>query len=184
MEKDWVDFRAVKAAISMQMILDHYGLAGLKKVGQELRGKCPIHAGSSNAKHFSVNVSKNAFKCFFVPCAASGNVLDFVAAMEQCSIRDAGLKLKDWFQIGDTEQMTDNEYAQTDSAPELTRGIYRDQAGALYEVITSAANAEDSEPLVVYRELFGKYRFWVTPFEAFSATEESPQTSFTLVQKL
>ena len=40
---------------------------------------------------------------------------------------------------------------------EVQRGIYRDKEGALYELITLAASAEDFEPLVIYRELF-----WVT----------------------
>jgi DNA primase len=36
-------------------------------------------------------VSKNAFHCF--ACQAGGNVLDFVAAMERCSVREAALRL-------------------------------------------------------------------------------------------
>jgi DNA primase len=40
-------------------------------------------------------LSKNVFHCF--ACGASGNVLDFVAAMEQCSIRAAALMLQAWF---------------------------------------------------------------------------------------
>jgi DNA primase len=83
MEGEWVDFRIIKAAVTMQMVLDRYSIT-LKKSGHELRGKCPIHRGSNN-KHFTANVSKNVFKCFFEQCAAHGNVLDFVAAMEQCS---------------------------------------------------------------------------------------------------
>jgi hypothetical protein len=39
----WVDFRMVKAAVTMQMALDHYQVNWLRKSGQELRGKCPIH---------------------------------------------------------------------------------------------------------------------------------------------
>jgi len=44
--------------------------------------------------------SKNAFNCFSDVCKARGNVLDFVAAMEKCSIRDAALKLQEWFKVG------------------------------------------------------------------------------------
>src|SRR5262249_54726386 len=43
------------------------------------------------------NPDKNAFHCF--SCEAKGNVLDFVAAMEKCSIRDAGVKLQQWFNV-------------------------------------------------------------------------------------
>ncbi len=47
---------------------------------------------------FHVNTEKNAFHCFVR--GAKGNVLDFVAAMEKCSVRDAGLKLQSWFCLG------------------------------------------------------------------------------------
>jgi DNA primase len=69
METEWVDFRNIKAAVTMQMVLDRYGIT-LKKSGQELRGKCPIHRGSNN-KHFTANVSKNVFKCFFAECGCA-----------------------------------------------------------------------------------------------------------------
>jgi len=61
-ENGWVDFRIVKATVTMQMILDRYGVV-LKKTGQELRGKCLIHKGTNN-RHFTVNLGKNVFKCF------------------------------------------------------------------------------------------------------------------------
>jgi DNA primase len=50
------------------------------------------------------SLSKNVFHCF--ACQASGNVLDFVAAMERCSIRAAALRLQQWFGIGATEPST------------------------------------------------------------------------------
>src|SRR4051812_35186231 len=96
MESNWVDFKALKAAVSMTAVLQHYGVGGLKKRGAELRGRCPIHQGDTS-EAFHVNTEKNAFQCF--SCKAKGNVLDFVAAMEQCSVRDAGLKLQDWFSL-------------------------------------------------------------------------------------
>jgi DNA primase len=99
MEKQWVDFKAVRGAVSMQAVLDHYGLTKtLKKSGQELRGKCPIHHGEDKDT-FKANVQKNVFQCFLPACKAKGNVLDFVAAMEKTSIRDAALKLRDWFSL-------------------------------------------------------------------------------------
>jgi DNA primase len=99
-QKDWVDFRLVKQAVSMQAVLDHYGINWLRKNKDELRGRCPIHKGEGE-RSFHVNTLKNAFQCF--SCKARGNVLDLVAAMEQCSIRDAALKLKAWFQVGESE---------------------------------------------------------------------------------
>jgi DNA primase len=96
MEDNWVDFKMVKAAVSMQMLLDRYQINWLRKSGKDLRGRCPIHKGDGQGA-FNVNLTKNAFNCF--SCQARGNVLDFVAAMEQCSVRDAALKLQGWYSI-------------------------------------------------------------------------------------
>ena len=85
------------------MVLDHYGINWLRKNGSELRGRCPIHQGEGNDA-FHVNLTKNAFHCF--SCKAKGNVLDFVAAMEKCSVRDAGGRLAEWFPITGTEAGT------------------------------------------------------------------------------
>lgn len=93
---NWVDFRSVKESVTMSMALDHYQVNWLRKSKDELRGRCPIHNGEGTDT-FHVNISKNAFQCF--SCKARGNVLDFVAAMEKCSVRDAALKLQDWFSI-------------------------------------------------------------------------------------
>jgi DNA primase len=181
-KKDWVDFKLVKAEVNMQAVLDHYNVGGLKRIGEELRGRCPIHGGDRNKNHFTVNVTKNAFKCFFSHCGAHGNVLDFVVAMERCSIRDAALMLKQWFKIGESQPPAEQSVEEQPVA-QVRRGIYQDNNGALYEVVATAASAEDFESLIVYRELFGDYRFWVAPIDAFLSKEQSVQTSFALVQK-
>jgi len=100
MQDNWVDFKAVKAAVSMEQILDRYQVNWLRKKDEELRGRCPIHQGEGQSS-FHVNLAKNAFHCF--SCKAHGNVLDFVAAMEKCSVRDAALKLAEWFTIRQQE---------------------------------------------------------------------------------
>jgi DNA primase len=97
-QDNWVDFRAVKAAVNFEMVLAHYSINGLRKNRDERRGRCPIHKGDGE-RAFQINVSKNVFQCF--SCKARGNVLDFVAAMEGCSIRDAALKLNGWFLTGE-----------------------------------------------------------------------------------
>jgi len=100
MENEWVDFRLVKQSVTMQMVLDHYRINGLQKNGNELRGACPIHKGEGS-RTFQVNVSKNVFQCF--SCKVRGNVLDFVAALEGCTIREAALSLQSWFAIGESQ---------------------------------------------------------------------------------
>jgi len=83
----------------METLLAHYQVNWLRRRGVELRGRCPIHRGEGE-NTFHVNVAKNAFHCF--SCQARGNVLDFVAAMEKCSVKDAAVKLKTWFSLTDS----------------------------------------------------------------------------------
>jgi len=93
----WVDFSAVKRTVSLEIVLRHYRITGLRRHRDQLQGCCPIHHGQRDDS-FRVHLTKNIFQCF--ACGAGGNVLDFVAAMEQCSIREAALRLQQWFGIG------------------------------------------------------------------------------------
>jgi len=110
MTNGWVDFRLVKESVSMQMVLEHYGINGLQKNGTELRGRCPIHKGDGRA--FQVSLSKNVFQCF--SCKTRGNVLDFVATLEGCTVREAALKLQVWFGVGESgrEEVPEDSHAQ------------------------------------------------------------------------
>jgi len=93
----WVDFKTIKAAVSIQAVLQHYGIK-LRASGHELRGACPIHGGKEK-DCFHANTAKNNFNCFAPSCQAHGNVLDLVAAMERCTVRDAAIRLSEWFAI-------------------------------------------------------------------------------------
>jgi len=106
----FVDFKAVKAAITMEQVLEHYGLLDkFKRSGDSLSGSCPIHKGS-NPTQFSVSVSKNAWNCFS-ECKHGGNTLDFIAEMEDVSILAAANKAIEWFHL-------DPEAVYGDSEPE------------------------------------------------------------------
>lgn len=113
MEKVWVDFRAIKAQVTITQVLDHYGINWLRKEQDELVGRCPIHRGDGE-RTFHVSVDKNVFHCF--SCKKRGNVLDLVAAIEECSIRDAALKLKEWFPVTENEQQA-SEDNQSSGSP-------------------------------------------------------------------
>lgn len=99
MVHEWVDFRAVKATVNLVEVLRGYGVDWLRshRPGQ-LQGRCPIHRGSREDA-FHVSLSKNAFQCF--ACQARGNVLDFVAVMERCTVREAALLLARRFYVCD-----------------------------------------------------------------------------------
>jgi hypothetical protein len=104
---NWVDFTAVKQAVSMEMALAYYGVMLRRVGGSYIRGRCPLpsHRSKSSTLSFIVNTEKNAWICHSDSCVASrggrsgGNVLDFIAAMERCSIGDAALRLGDWFGV-------------------------------------------------------------------------------------
>jgi DNA primase len=59
----WVDFRAVKEAVSMEAILRYYQVPNLRRQHGQLQGRCPIHRGQRDDS-FRASVSKNAFQCF------------------------------------------------------------------------------------------------------------------------
>lgn len=99
----FVDFKAVKAAVTMLQVLEHYGLAeGFKRTGNSLSGPCPLHGGE-NRTQFRVSLEKNCWNCFGT-CKGGGNVLDFVARKEGCSLREAALALCDWFELPTQEK--------------------------------------------------------------------------------
>jgi DNA primase len=98
----YLDFRAIKARVAIHDVLDHYNLtAYLKKAGQTLTGKCPIHQGD-RGDSFRVSLDKNCFNCF--SCQAHGNQLDLVVALEKCSLKEAGLKMMEWFGLQEAQR--------------------------------------------------------------------------------
>src|SRR6185312_6093863 len=117
-KSQYVDFRAVKAAITMEQVLEHYKLMdSFKRSGDSLSGPCPIHKGT-NPTQFRVSTSKNVWNCFS-ECKHGGNVLDFIMRMENVTIHAAALKAIDWFSL-DPEAMaadSETEGAEQSEAP-------------------------------------------------------------------
>ena len=102
----FVDFKAVKAAVTMEGVLEHYGLLDrFKRSGDNLSGPCPIHKGE-NPTQFRVSISKNVWNCFS-ECKHGGNTLDFIAKMDNVSIHAAALKAVEWFGL-ESETMPGN----------------------------------------------------------------------------
>jgi len=106
-QREWVDFHAVKQAVTMEMVLARYGVVLRRVFGNRLRGRCPLptHLSKESTQSFAVETKKNAWACQSNSCVEArsgrigGNVLDFVAAMENCSIREAAIKLRAWFAV-------------------------------------------------------------------------------------
>jgi DNA primase len=104
----FVDFKAVKAAITMEQVLEHYGILDrFKRSGDSLSGPCPIHKGN-NPTQFRVSISKNVWNCFS-ECKHGGNTLDFIARMDNVSIHAAALKAIEWFNLDPAAMSADSE---------------------------------------------------------------------------
>ena len=87
-----IDFTELRAAISMSSVLDLLGFAATERIGDQLRGPCPLHGtNSSTSRSFSVNPRKNSYRCF--RCGRSGNQLELWAAAKGLPIYDAALDL-------------------------------------------------------------------------------------------
>lgn len=106
---DWVSFDEIKKTVTLQMAIEHYGIPLRRTNANTLRGKCPLpaHGSEKSSESFTATLTKGvggAWACQSRSCIKSrgrvgGNVLDFVAAMEQCSVRDAAIKLQLWFLV-------------------------------------------------------------------------------------
>ena len=118
-KSSFVDFKAIKAALTMEQLLRHYGLLDqFKRSGDSLSGPCPIHQGT-NPTQFRVSVSKNIWNCFS-ECKHGGNTLDFISRMENVTIHAAAVKAMEWFDLP-SEAVSVNE-EQEEQASEPTRG--------------------------------------------------------------
>ncbi len=97
--------------VTMEQVLEHYGLMDKFKRGTDsLNGPCPIHKGS-NPTQFRVSLSKNIWNCFS-ECKHGGNVLDFIAKMENVSIHAAAMKAIEWFNLDPVEMAASDDQGE------------------------------------------------------------------------
>jgi len=106
---DWVSFDEIKKVVTLQMAIERYDIQLRNVNATTLRGKCPLpsHGSEKSKESFTVSLTKGvggAWACQSQSCIKArgrvgGNVLDFVAAMEKCSVRDAAIKLQMWFLV-------------------------------------------------------------------------------------
>jgi hypothetical protein len=134
MNENWVDFKAVKAAVSIEMVLARYDVKVHRSNQFYVRAPCPLptHKTGDSNQSFGANTSKNAWACQSQSCVdgrggkKGGNVLDFVALMESCTIRDAALKLKEWFMSEATEDQQKRAAPEKRVAEKNERGSDND----------------------------------------------------------
>src|ERR1044071_4605180 len=90
----WIDFAAIKRMVPLAAVLEHYHIQQLRRSGRyQLRGRCPLHDGEGR-ETFHINTAEQVFHC--LSCGAGGSVLDLVAKIEGCGLREAAQKLSGW----------------------------------------------------------------------------------------
>lgn len=96
MYNTYLDIQRIKAEITMEHILSHYGIRiQLRDVGtNRLSGCCPIHHGD-NPNAFHVDLKRNLFHCF-THCGG-GSIFDFVMKMEHMEFYSAARKIWETF---------------------------------------------------------------------------------------
>jgi len=140
-KSSFVDFKAVKAAITMEQVLQHYGFTDrFKRSGDSLSGPCPIHRGE-NPTQFRISVSKNIYNCFGA-CKHGGNVLDFIAKMETVTIHAAALKAIEWFNL-DFDSVSERCNEDDASTAETEK---HDPETASKKAVKKAASTEANGP--------------------------------------
>lgn len=78
------DLDEVRSALHTRTVLESYAWA-FKRSGDELESSaCPQRSDHSR-RAFVINANTGRWQCF--PCATSGDLLDFIAAMERLSVR-------------------------------------------------------------------------------------------------
>jgi len=134
----FVDFRVIKERVSIESVLDHYGIR-LRRINQNsLRGKCPLptHSSKESKESFCVNTAKNIWACQSSSCSAArqnkkgGNIIDLVAIVERSSIRDAALKLHDWFLSSSSPPPKPAEQVGECAAQKTEKLVAKENSGA------------------------------------------------------
>lgn len=101
--RPFVDFKAIKARVAIADVLARYQVSLVRVNQTALKGNCPLPSHSSGSKNtFFVNEAKSVWYCHSDSCKkngqrAGGNIIDFVALMEQCSAYAAAKRVDELF---------------------------------------------------------------------------------------
>lgn len=87
-----IDFAAVRAAVTIAVVLELLGWRARSARGAQQRGPCPLHGSTSGtARCFSAHLDRGIYHCF--KCGSSGNALDLWAHANRQTPYDAAIDL-------------------------------------------------------------------------------------------
>jgi hypothetical protein len=89
-----IDYQALREEVGIGAVLELLGFHAVSRHGDQLRGPCPIHHSSNErSRSFSVNLAKNAYRCFSPSCGSQGNQIDLFAAAVKLPLLQAAHEL-------------------------------------------------------------------------------------------
>lgn len=146
-DREYVDFKKLKSRVSMRDLLDHYELIGQmeRKSEDTLVGSCPITGSESQA--FKVNEAKDVWYSFALEGdGEGGNILDFVARMEDTDVLGAANLIDEWFDAekeegSETEAPNDREEETPESRPDVYE-TFADLCGDEIGMLESGAHSD------------------------------------------
>lgn len=119
-------------------IADYIGqYVSLQSKGQNLFGRCPFH--DENTPSFSVNESKQIFKCF--SCGRGGNVFTFVMDYDHLSFPEAVAKVAAFAHIPVQIQTTSNQ-APEDPAKTAQKKLLREVTDLCHHLLVNTVSGE------------------------------------------
>ena len=120
------NFEAIKRTTDLAaVVVERYGIE-LKREGKDWRGRCPFHE-DRDRPNFIVSPAKGLWRC--PVCDIAGNVIQFVARVENLTEREAALKL-----LGTVPGVTRASKLPSPSAPvdEATRAKLLARVASFY----------------------------------------------------
>jgi DNA primase len=108
--RPFLDFKAIKGRVAIADVLARYKVSLVRVNQTALKGTCPLPSHASGTKNtFCVNEAKSVWYCHSDSCKkngerAGGNVIDFVALIEQCSAYAAAKRIDEWFPNGNGKE--------------------------------------------------------------------------------
>ena len=87
-----IDYAELKKQIRFEDLLRGISYRWGLRIGDFLRGPCPLHHSSSHrSRSFWVNIKTQRYGCF--KCGVKGDVLDFYCKLRHCDVYRAALDL-------------------------------------------------------------------------------------------
>jgi len=91
MTKQWIDFAALKAQTGFLPVLAHYGIDKPKRSTGSVKVRCVFHDDTKPSLSVDLTEGAGKFQCH--SCQTKGNIIEFIKEKDDCSLREAAIKL-------------------------------------------------------------------------------------------